>query len=110
MMTKNKIILIILTFLIFACEDKEDDVNPLVGQWNMTDFSSGTYMRLNKTQEIFMGDIEGSIEAKTISNGITTDTYNLTEVDIYGGDGDTFIDVYGYDNYYSAYYLSLIHI
>ena len=104
MMTKNKIILIILTFLIFACEDKEDDVNPLVGQWNMTDFSSGTYMRLNKTQEIFMGDIEGSIEAKTISNGITTDTYNLTEVDIYGGDGDTFIDVYGYDNYYSAYY------
>ncbi len=104
MMNKNKIILIISTFLIFACEDKDDDVNPLVGQWNMTDFNSGTYMRLNKTQEIFMGNIEGSIQAKTISNGITTDTYNLTEVDIYGGDGDTFIDVYGYDNYYSAYY------
>ena len=42
-MAKNKIILIVLTFLIFACEDKEDDVNPLVGQWNMTDFSSGIY-------------------------------------------------------------------
>ena len=61
-------------------------------------------MRVNKTQEIFMGETEGSIEAKTISNGITTDTYNLTDVDIYGGDGDTYIDVYGYDNNYSAYY------
>jgi hypothetical protein len=103
-MNRNKIILIISTFLIFACEDKEEDVNPLVGQWNMTDFSSGTYMKLKKTQEIFMGDTEGSIQAKTISNGITTDTYNLTDIDIYGGDGDTYIDVYGYDNNYSAYY------
>jgi hypothetical protein len=100
----KKIIFYFLIFMIFACEDKEDAVNPLVGQWNMTDFTSGIYMRLNKTQEIYMGDTEGSIQAKTISNGITTDTYNLTDVDIYGGDGDTFIDVYGYDNNYSAYY------
>ena len=103
-MNRNKIILIISIFLIFACEDKEEDVNPLVGQWNMTDFSSGTYMKLNKTQEIFMGDTEGSIQAKTISNGITSDTYNLTDVDISSYDGDTYIDVYGYDNNYSAYY------
>ena len=95
--------LIISTFLIFACEDKED-VNPLVGQWNMTNFRSGTYIKLKKTQEIFMGDTEGSIQAKTISNGITSDTYNLTDVDISSYDGDTYIDVYGYDNNYSAYY------
>ena len=66
-MTKKKLILIISMLLfLFACEDKEEDVNPLVGQWNMTNFSSGTYMSLNKTQEIFMGDTEGSIQAKTI--------------------------------------------
>ena len=104
MMNRNKIILIISIFLIFACEDKEEGVNPLVGQWNMTDFSSGIYMKLNKTQEIFMGDTEGSIQAKTISNGITSDTYNLTDVDISSYDGDTYIDVYGYDNNYSASY------
>ena len=104
-MTKKKLILIISMLLfLFACEDKEEDVNPLVGQWNMTNFSSGTYMSLNKTQEIFMGDTEGSIQAKTISNGITTDTYNLTDVDISSYDGETLIDVYGYDNNYSAYY------
>ena len=104
MMAKNKIILIILTFLIFACEDKEDDVNPLVGQWNMTDFSSGTYMRLNKTQEIFMGNIEGSIQAKTISNGIITDNYSLTDFSIYNDDDGTFIDVSEYTNNYSVNY------
>ena len=102
MMNRNKIKLIISIFLIFACEDKEEDVNPLVGQWNMTDFSSGTYMKLNKTQEIFMGDTEGSIQAKTISNGITSDTYNLTDVDISSYDGDTYIDVYGYCLLYTS--------
>ena len=104
MMAKNKIILIILTFLIFACEDKEDDVNPLVGQWNMTDFSSGVYMRLNKTQEIFMGDTKGSIQLKTISNGIITDNYSLTDFSIYNDDDGTFIDVSEYTNNYSVNY------
>ena len=78
----KKIIFFFSIFLIFACEDKEDEVNPLVGQWNMTNFSGGVYLKLNKTQEIFMGETEGSIEAKTISNEILTDTYNLTEVRI----------------------------
>ena len=104
MMNKNKIILIISTFLIFACEDKEDDVNPLVGQWNMTDFSSGIYMRLNKTQEIFMGDTKGSIQLKTISNGIITDNYSLTDFSIYNDDDGTFIDVSEYTNNYSVNY------
>ena len=104
MMNKNKIILIISTFLIFACEDKEDDVNPLVGQWNMTDFSSGTYMRLNKTQEIFMGDTKGSIQLKTISNGIITDNYSLTDFRIRNDDDGTFIDISEYTNNYSVNY------
>jgi hypothetical protein len=104
-MTKKKLILIISMLLfLFACEDKEEDVNPLVGQWNMTNFSSGAYMKLNKTQEIFMGDTEGSIQAKTISNGITTDTYNLTDLYIDSYDDGTFIDVSEYDNNFSANY------
>ena len=93
-----------MLLFLFACEDKEEDVNPLVGQWNMTNFSSGTYMRVNKTQEIFMGETEGSIEEKTISNEILTDTYNLTEVRIDNNDDGTFIDVSEYANNYSVDY------
>ena len=104
MITQKKLILFISILLIFACEDQEDGVNPLVGQWNMTNFSSGTYMRVNKTQEIFMGETEGSIEAKTISNEILTDTYNLTEVRIDNNDDGTFIDVSEYANNYSVDY------
>ena len=100
----RKIIFFFSIFLIFACEDKDDEVNPLVGQWNMTNFSSGTYMKVNKTQEIFMGETEGSIQAKTISNGIPTDTYNLTEVNIGSDDDGTFINVSEYgDNFYADY-------
>jgi hypothetical protein len=100
----RKIIFFFSIFLIFACEDKDDEVNPLVGQWNMTNFSSGTYIRVNKTQEIFMGETEGSIQAKTISNGILTDTYNLTEVNIGSDDDGTFINVSEYgDNFYADY-------
>jgi len=100
----KKIIFFFSIFLIFACEDKEDEVNPLVGQWNMTNFSGGVYLKLNKTQEIFMGETEGSIEAKTISNEILTDTYNLTEVRIDNNDDGTFIDVSEYANNYSVDY------
>ena len=93
MITQKKLVLFISILLIFACEDKEDGVNPLVGQWNMTNFSSGTYMRVNKTQDIFMGETEGSIEAKTISSGgISTDNYTLTEVNVDNNDDGTFIN------------------
>ena len=79
-MNKNKIILIISTFLIFACEDKEDDINPLVGQWNMTDFTSGTYMRLNKTQEIL------KLAVKRMLPGGPLAKKQLTKLKIYNGD------------------------
>ena len=107
MITQKKLVLFISILLIFACEDKEDGVNPLVGQWNMTNFSSGTYMRVNKTQDIFMGETEGSIEAKTISSGgISTDNYTLTEVNVDNNDDGTFINLYGYtDNYYADYFI-----
>ena len=107
MITQKKLILFIAILLIFACEDKEDVVNPLVGQWNMTNSSGGVYLKLNKTQEIFMGETEGSIEAKTISSGgISTDNYTLTEVNVDNNDDGTFINLYGYtDNYYADYFI-----
>jgi hypothetical protein len=93
-----------------ACEDKEEP-NPLVGTWNMTSASGGVYIKVNKTQEIFMGLTQGSIEVSTISNGITTQTHALSQFNVNNSDDGLFINAYEYFenmdvNYYINDYIS----
>jgi hypothetical protein len=89
-----------------ACEDKEEP-NPLVGTWNMTSASGGVYIKVNKTQEIFMGLTQGSIEVSTISNGITTQTHALSQLNVNNNDDGLFINAYEYsDDRQVDYYIN----
>ena len=49
--------LIFSTLIMLACEDKEE-INPLVGTWNMTSADGGLYLKLTKTQMLYMGESE----------------------------------------------------
>ena len=77
-----KRIIIGLTFLLAlintGCEE-HNEINPLVGVWNMTEISGGLFIRVNKTQEIFLGHNEGCVNANTYIDEITYYTFSLTE-------------------------------
>ena len=63
-----KRIIIGLTFLLAlmntGCEE-DNEINPLVGVWNMTEISGDLFIKVNKTQEIFLGHYEGSAVSYT---------------------------------------------
>ena len=109
-MSKRGNFVVFLLIIFMACEDKEEP-NPLVGTWNMTSASGGVYIKVNKTQEIFMGLTQGSIEVSTISNGITTQTHALSQFNVNNSDDGLFINAYEYFenmdvNYYINDYIS----
>ena len=109
-MSKRGNFVVFLLIIFMACEDKEEP-NPLVGTWNMTSASGGVYIKVNKTQEIFMGLTQGSIEVSTISNGITIQTHALSQFNVNNSDDGLFINAYEYFenmdvNYYINDYIS----
>ena len=87
---KKRVHFVFLLIFFIACEDKEES-NPLVGTWNMTSASGGVYIKVNKTQEIFMGLTQGSIEVSTISNAITTQTHALSQFNVNNSDDGLFV-------------------
>ena len=91
-----KRIIIGLTFLLAlmntGCEE-DNEINPLVGVWNMTEISGGLFIIVNKTQEIFLGYNEGSVSANTYIDEITYDTFSLTEFNAYNDQDGVFISV-----------------
>jgi len=105
-MSKRGNFVVFLLIIFMACEDKEE-LNPLVGTWNMTSASGGVYIKVNKTQEIFMGLTQGSIEVSTISNGITIQTHALSQFNVNNSDDGLFINAYEYfDNMDVNYYIN----
>ena len=105
-MSKRGNFVVFLLIIFMACEDKEEP-NPLVGTWNMTSASGGVYIKVNKTQEIFMGLTQGSIEVSTISNGITTQTHALSQLNVNNNDDGLFINAYEYsDDRQVDYYIN----
>ena len=58
----KKILFPFLLFFVLACEDDESQ-NPLAGNWTSTSFNIDYYLKVNASQDIFMGDYEGGIIA-----------------------------------------------
>ena len=95
--------LILTVFLMVACEDKEE-INPLVGTWNMTSSEGGLYLKLNKTQLLYMGETSGDMKVSTYHNGTPAGTYGLNEFNIYESIDGMEISASGYgEDYYTDY-------
>ena len=83
----KKILFPALLFFVLACEDDESQ-NPLSGNWTSTSFNIDYYLKVNVTQDIFMGDYEGGIIASRYLNNnkereIYLDIFSAsTDVDI----------------------------
>ena len=63
----KKILFPSLLFFVLACEDDESQ-NPLAGNWTSTSFNIDYYLKVNASQDIFMGDYEGGIIASRYLN------------------------------------------
>ena len=95
--------LILSALIMLACEDKEE-INPLVGTWNMTSADGGLYLKLNKTQMLYMGEMSGDMKVSTFHNGTPDGTYGLSEFYIDETFDGMVIGVQGYEEDYSIYY------
>ena len=94
----KKITFFTLLFLIAGCEDEKENVSPFVGTWEMSSASGGIYLKVNKTQLIRMGAVDGSIIATTYNNQNILDTYSMSELNIYEDMDGVFIDVWSSNN------------
>ncbi len=95
--------LILSALIMLACEDKEE-INPLVGTWNMTSADGGLYLKLNKTQMLYMGEMSGDMKVSTFHNGTPDGTYVLSEFIIDETFDGITIGVQGYEEDYSINY------
>ena len=95
--------LILSALIMLACEDKEE-INPLVGTWNMTSADGGLYLKLNKTQMLYMGEMSGDMKVSTFHNGTPDGTYVLSEFFIDETFDGITIGVQGYEEDYSINY------
>ncbi len=95
--------LIFSALIMLACEDKEE-INPLVGTWNMTSAEGGLYLKLNKTQMLYMGETSGDMKVSTYHNGTPAGTYGLSEFYIYETIDGMEISAQAYKDDYSIYY------
>jgi hypothetical protein len=95
--------LILSALIMLACEDKEE-INPLIGTWNMTSANGGLYLKLNKTQMLYMGEMSGDMKVSTFHNGTSDGTYVLSEFYIDETFDGIAIGVQGYEEDYSIYY------
>ena len=95
--------LIFSTLIMLACEDKEE-INPLVGTWNMTSADGGLYLKLTKTQMLYMGEMNGDMKVSTYHNGTPAGTYGLSEFYIDETIDGMVIGAQGYEEDYSIYY------
>ncbi len=95
--------LIFSALIMLACEDKEE-INPLVGTWNMTFAEGGLYLKLNKTQMLYMGETSGDMKVSTYHNGTPAGTYGLSEFYIYETIDGMEISAQAYKDDYSIYY------
>jgi len=95
--------LILSALIMLACEDKEE-INPLVGTWNMTSADGGLYLKLNKTQMLYMGEMSGDMKVSTFHNGTPDGTYGLSEFYIDETFDGMVIGAQGGEEDYSIYY------
>ncbi|MEA1881922.1 MAG: hypothetical protein U9N31_05920 [Candidatus Marinimicrobia bacterium] len=95
--------LILSALVMLACEDKKE-VNPLVGTWNMISAEGGMYLQLNKTQSLYMGEVEGDMNVSTYHNGTSDGTYGFDSFDIYESIDGMNISASGDKDDYSIYY------
>ena len=103
-----KKILFIFFLILIGCEDDNEE-SPLVGVWEMNEMSGGLFLRLNKTQEVYLGTKEGKIEAKTYIDEKINDTFSLTEFNVNKNQDGTFVVVRNTYNenlqYSTSYYI-----
>ena len=103
-----KKVFFVFLVLFLSCEDDNEE-SPLVGVWEMNEMSGGLFLRLNKTQEVYLGTKEGKIEAKTYIDEKTNDTFSLTEFNVNKNQDGTFVIVRNTYNenlqYSTSYYI-----
>ena len=92
-MKRYTLVLTLLLALINTGCEEDNEIHPLVGVWYMTEISGDLFIRVNKTQEIFLGHYEGSVSANTYIDEITYDTFSLTEFYAYNDQDGVFISV-----------------
>ena len=81
----KKIFISVLLFFVLSCEDDALE-SPLVGSWISTSFNIDYYLKVNTSQDIFVGDYEGGITASRYLN-------NNKERDIYLAFFSVFTDI-----------------
>jgi len=101
-MKKLYLIIFISILFILSCEDKKKnkkEINPIVGIWGLTSASGGVYLNVNKTQEIYLGNIQGEIQVTTTRDSSITDIHILTNYVITSNLDGIFINVSGQGDY-----------
>ncbi len=81
----KKIFISILLFFVLSCED-DASKSPLVGSWTSTSFNIDYFLKVNTSQDIFVGDYEGEVIASRYLN-------NNKEREIYLGIFSSFTDI-----------------
>ena len=99
----KKMIMLFSLLIAFSCEDKEE-ISPLVGTWNMTSADGGLYLKLNKTQMLYMGEMSGDMKVSTFHNGTPDGIFGLSEFNIDETFDGMVIDAQRYEEDYSIDY------
>jgi hypothetical protein len=90
------LVLSLLLFLIFyGCEDKKKKTDPLVGTWELTESSGGTYLLVNQSQLAYFPWLpaQGDLRLSEFDNGAFLDSVTMEYFSVFQNEDFTNIHV-----------------